>query len=97
MVEYLYNAIRATAGQDITVAAEITNDDGIPLVEGCHIMLFNPEKEEIGTFNGTFDEEEMEWSFLIPAEATEGLGGRYWYCICYHSQNLCFKEPIYLV
>ena len=97
MVEYLYNAIRATAGQDITITAEITNDSGTVLTEGCHIMLFDPEKEPIGTFNGTYSEEDNEWAFVIPKDITTGLSGRYWYCICYYNQNLCFKEPIYLM
>lgn len=97
MIEYLYNAIRATAGQDITISAAITDDDGNILTEGCHIMFFDPDKELIATFDGEFNEEINEWSFTIPAETTEGLNGRYWYCICYFNANLCFKEPIYLV
>ena len=97
MIEYLYNAIRATAGQDITVVAEITNDTEIPITEGCHIMLFDPEKEMIGTFDGEYDIKDNEWSFTIPAETTKGLSGRYWYSIYHYDNSLCFKEPIYLV
>lgn len=97
MIEYLYNAIRATAGQDITISAEITNDEGGIITSGCHIMLFNPDKELIDTFDGEYNADDKEWNFTIAAKATEGLHGRYWYCICYHNSNLCFKEPIYLV
>lgn len=97
MVEYLYNAIRATAGTNITISAEITNDAGTILTEGCHVMLFTPEKELMGAFDGEFNEEDNEWTFVIPKEETAGLNGRYWYCICYYNQNLCFKQPIYLV
>lgn len=95
MIEYLYNAIRATAGQDITIAAELTNTSGEPIAEGCHIMLFDPDKNMIATIDGVCNG--TEWSFTIPAEITEGKSGRYWYCICHYNTNLCFKEPIYLV
>lgn len=98
MIEYLYDAIRATAGQDITITAEITNDEGEQLTEACHLMLYGIDKESlITTVNGEYFEEDSEWRFTIPGEATKGLSGRYWYCICYHDINLCFKEPIYLV
>lgn len=95
MIEYLYDAIRATAGQDIKIYAELTDKDGNVYEEGCHLMLFNPEKELIVTVDGEIVEN--EWIFTIPAEITEGLKGRFWYCICHHNINLCFKEPIYLV
>lgn len=96
MIEYLYNAIRATAGQEIVVGAEITDANGQFLEEGCHLMLFDPNKELIATIDGIYLNE-GNWEFTIPAETTEGLHGRYWYCMCYHSDNLCFKEPMYLV
>lgn len=95
MIEYLYNAIRATAGNDITIAAELTNTSGEAIAEGCHLMLFDPEKKLIATIDGVCNE--AEWSFTIPAELTKGLNGRYWYCICHYNTNLCFKQPIYLV
>lgn len=96
MIEYLYNAIRATAGSEIVVGAEITNDEGHYITEGCHFMLFDKDKELIATIDGTYLEE-GNWEFTIPAETTEGLNGRYWYCMCYHNDHLCFKQPIYLV
>ena len=97
MIEYLYNCIKATSGQDIAIAAEITNDDGVEITEACHVMLFNPEEELIATHDGIYDAENSQWIFIIPAEATKGLKGRYWYCICHHESNLCFKQPLYLV
>lgn len=94
MIEYLYNAIRATAGEDITIAAKLTNDDGSQIVGGCHVMLSDDEKVLITVdgecVNGTHN-------FTIPAAATKGLHGRYWYCICSGNASLCFKEPIYLI
>ena len=95
MIEYLYNAIRALAGQDITITAIVANEQGEPITEGCHIMLFNPDRELLATIDGTY-KQDGEWDFTIPADTTEGLYGRYWYCICQHDKSLCFKEPIYL-
>lgn len=94
MVEYLYDAIRATAGQDIPVVAKITDEEGTIIAEGCGLMLHD-ENAMIAKINGAFDGE--QWIFTIPADMTEGKHGRYWYCICHHDMNLCFKQPIYLV
>lgn len=97
MIEYLYDAIRATTGQDIHIAAEITDDNGIVITEGCYIDLFGPDKELIASFNGEYSVENSEWIFTIPAEQTEGLVGRYFYRIAYNGQSLCFRQPLYLV
>lgn len=94
MVEYLYNAIRATAGQDIPVVAIITDENNAVVSEGCGLMLHDNETM-IVKIDGAFDGE--QWIFNIPANVTEGRHGRYWYCICHHDMNLCFKQPIYLV
>jgi hypothetical protein len=94
MIEYLYDCIRATAGQDITVAAVITDDNGEALTSGCGLMLHDDENM-IVRVNGVFDGE--QWNFTIPADATANRVGRYWYCICRGEESLCFKEPIYLV
>ena len=97
MIEYLYNCIRATSGQDIAIAAEITDTNGDVVTSMCHVMLYSPEEELIATHDGVYDEENSQWIFTIPAEATKGLQGRYWYCLCHHESNLCFKQPLYLV
>lgn len=94
MIEYLYDCIRATAGQEICICAQITDDDGTAITEGCGLMLHDDEAMLIKV-NGVCNGE--EWSFIIPAEATAGLKGRHWYCICKGDASLCFKEPIYLV
>jgi hypothetical protein len=93
MIEYIYDAIRATAGQEICICALITDDEGNAVSEGCGLMLHDDDGMIVkveGVFNGE------DWSFVIPAEATQGLKGRYWYCICRANSNLCFKTPIYL-
>ena len=93
MIEYLYDAIRASAGQPIIITADIQNN-GAPLTEGCGLILYS-DSEMLCRVEGVYDSE--MWSFTIPAEITEGLKGRYWYCICYDNTSLSFKEPIYLM
>lgn len=94
MVEYLYDCIRATAGQDIMIGAIITDMYEQPLTEGCGFMLHDENEEMLikvpGVFNGEF------WTFTIPADITAGRKGRHWYCICWNDMMLCFKTPIYL-
>lgn len=92
MIEYLYDCIRATAGQDICICAVITDDAGDPITSGCSLMLHDNE-DMLVKINGVYDGE--AWSFDVPAEDTKELKGRYWYCICKDNTNLCFKTPIY--
>ena len=94
MIEYLYNAIRATAGEDITITADITDDSGECIGEGCAIMLWDDDNL-LTSVNGMLIDD--LWTFTIPAASTSGLKGRYWYCICHNHSKLQFKEPIYLV
>ena len=93
-VEYIHNTIKATAGQDITVAAKITDANGELLTDSCGFMLHDDEKM-ITRVDGYFDGE--VWEFTLPAKVTENLCGRFWYCIYYGDQNLCFQQPIYLI
>lgn len=94
MVEYLYDAIRATAGEDITITAEITDDSGEVITEGCAIKLWEDEKL-LGSIDGMLID--GLWNFTIPASATTGLNGRYWYSISHNDNSLQFKQPAYLV
>ena len=94
MIEYLYDAIRATASLDIAITANITDDEGNVITEGCSLMLSDDNKV-IAMIEGAFDGE--LWEFNIPASTTSGLSGRYWYCIHHHDNTLCFKKPIYLM
>lgn len=93
MIENLYNAIRATAGSPIPVEVRIT---GTEVSEHCHLMLFD-DVLLLGTYGGEYNAETDTWLFTIPSEDTEGLTGRYWYCICEKENKLCFRQPLYLV
>lgn len=97
MVEYLYNAIRATAGDNIELAAIIQTASGESVTEGCHIMLFDTDETTlIATFDGEYIGGSKDyWQFTIPAETTANRLGRYWYRICAENGSLCFKQPIY--
>jgi hypothetical protein len=98
MIEYLHNAIRAVAGQPIGVAATITDDTtGLPIEENCSLMLHDKDGSMLAEVKGNYLAELDLWEFTIPSAATTGLTGRYWYCIQHSGNNLCFKEPIYLV
>ena len=94
MIEYLYDAIRATSGQEIPVVARITSEDGILVTSGCSLILRDNEAK-ITEIDGTFDGE--QWTFIIPADATADKYGRHWYCIRHNNVDLCFYQPIYLI
>lgn len=95
MIEYLFNAIRAVAGEEITVAAKITDESGALITNGCSLMLHLNDKEV--KVEGAYYSDIECWQFVIPAEATVGYNGRFWYCFKQEGANLCFDEPIYLV
>ena len=80
MVEYLYNTIMAVAGQDITIYALITDDDEQVITTGCSLVLYNDE-EELVSVDGIYLPESLQWEFTIPANATSGRDGRYWYSV----------------
>lgn len=95
MVEYLYNTIRAVAGQDITIYALITGDDEQVITTDCSLVLYSDE-EELVSVDGIYLPESLQWEFTIPANATSGRDGRYWYSVQHNNKSLCFKQPIYL-
>lgn len=94
MVEYLYDAIRAAAGTDITIAAEATDEFGNVITDGCALVLHLDGNKMIFVSG---DYLEGVWNFTIPAETTQDLKGRYWYCVKHYDSQLCFKQPIYFV
>lgn len=95
MVEYLFNAIRATAGEDIAIVARITDENGEPITSGCSFML-NGANGAHHIIDGVYTTNGV-WEFSIPAELTLGLVGRYGYCFCNGDTTLCFEKPFYLM
>ena len=94
MIEYLYNAIRASAGTDLTIAAQVLDSAGNPITEGCELVL-HLNDESMLTVDGEFSND--IWVFIIPAKYTVNLKGRSWYCVKHNDEQLCFKQPIYFV
>lgn len=92
MIEYLYDAIRATTGSDITIVARVTEDDE-SVVGTC--LALHIDAEHMIMIEGELVNE--VYQFTIPAEVTAGLSGRYSYCFMKEGQPLCFKKPIYFV
>jgi hypothetical protein len=95
MIEYIYDIIRATSGEDITISARITDEAGTPITSGCGLRIFDKDESFITRIEGTCVGE--MWSFTVPGELTENMKGKYWYCMCQDGKALSFKEPLYLV
>ena len=96
MIEYLYNAIRACSDTDIEIVAKITDVKVVFIVYACILSLY-AEDELITSIQGIYDNEDGFWRFVIPADKTKGLKGRYFYSISRNNSNLSFKQPLYLV
>lgn len=91
-IEYLYDAIRATTGEEVTISAVITDDDGAVITDSCYMTLYEGVHELTKVY-GAFDGE--QWSFTIPTYVTVGLHGRYFYAIGRNFNDISFKTPIY--
>lgn len=96
MIEYLYDSIKAESGADAVIAAHITDNEGNPVTEGCHLMLYD-DVSLLDMYNGIYYADVEQWQFTIPAADTNGKQGRYWYCICEKANKLCFRQPIYFI
>lgn len=94
MIEYLYNAIRATSGEAVTIAAKITDDNGGAITSNSCLEIYS-DVELLETIKGNYDSE--VWAFTIPEATTKELKGRFWYCIKSGDSSLDFKHPIYFI
>lgn len=50
MVEYLYDIIKASSGEDICICAQITDDDGADITQGCSLYLHNDNTDTITNY-----------------------------------------------
>ena len=95
-IEYLYDMVKATGGEDILITALITENDETAEAAGFH--LYDQELTEIGYSQGQLDENGLYFEFLVPGEVTKHLKGRYFYTICDGSGgSRCFYQPILIV
>lgn len=91
MIEYIYDLIRVSAGEDAIIEARITDVDGSVITEGCNFVLYQGDK--MAVYYGTC--EDGIWQFGV---ATSGLPkGRYQYCIRQGDASLCFLKPLHIV
>ena len=98
MIEYIYDCIKASAGTDITIKAVITTNVTDSEIEGkCSLEVYDKDDKDIVIYNTVGTVTDGIWTFIIPAKITEGLSGRYWYCVKYFDNTICFKEPMYLM
>lgn len=92
MVEYLYDAIKAVAGQEIVINAFITDEKEETITENCSLVLYDQDGDTmLIKVPGVYLPKDFIWEFRVPAEITMGLKGRYWYYIMNSDSNLCFK------
>lgn len=94
MTEYLYDMIIANTDEEVVIAAEITDENEQEITQGCKLALYDGS-DIIYTANGIYDENEEEWTFVIPTSL--GLKGHYAYTITHEAQSLQFKQPIYFI
>ena len=94
-VEYLYDCIYLTAGQDTGISATITDGNDEPITIGCSMVLYDENDEVIITVDGKYIAELGSWQFDFKAADTAALSGRYFYAILHDGESLCFKTPIY--
>lgn len=93
-IEFLYDCIKAIAGEDINILAEITDSAGVDITSGCGLVFIDKDFTIIGEYEGTYAD--GAWSFTIPAARTKGMNGRYWYRIKFKDTSMSFAAPIYL-
>ena len=94
MIEYLYDCVKAVAGEDINICAQITDVDGTDITSGCSLLLIDTDFSTIAEYAGTYAD--GAWTFIIPADITKGMTGRYWYRIKFNDNSICFAAPIYM-
>lgn len=94
MISYLYDCVKAVAGEDINICAEITDADGNDITSGCSLIFIDKEYNTIAEYAGTYAD--GAWVFTIPAAVTTDMCGRYWYRIKLKDNSMCFAAPIYI-
>lgn len=94
MVEILYDVVKAIAGEDISICAQITDTDGNDITSGCSLLFLDKDFEQISEYDGIYAD--GMWVFTIPAADTKGMYGRYWYRIKQKNDSLSFAAPLYI-
>ena len=97
MVEYLHDAIRATAGTNIIIQARVLDEFGNQVKENVSLVIHDKEDTKMHLIEALGYDAGDALIFEIPAEITKEYKGRYWYCIKHEDEQMCFLQPIYFV
>lgn len=88
MIEFLYDAIRLSYGEEIILQVCLYDDEDQEITEGNAVLQIGNKD-----IQGYYDDE--CWNFLIPS--TIGLKGRYFYRVICDNVVFNFDAPIYFV
>ncbi len=96
MIEYLYDAVRTSDGEDVTITATIRENDGTTITDGCALRIFDEDGALIDEVNGTYYTDVGRWAFkfTFPTHKTRA---RYFYTIAHNGEDINFKARIYVV
>lgn len=96
MIEYLYDAVRASDGEDMTITATIRDNNGTAITDGCALRIFDEGGALIEEVGGTYytDAKRWEFEFTFP---THKARARYFYTIVHNGEEINFKARIYVV
>ena len=96
MIEYLYDAVRTSDGEDMTITATIRENDGATITDGCSLRIFDEGGALIEEVDGTYYADAEKWEFRF-AFSTHKARARYFYTIAHNGKDINFKTRIYVV
>lgn len=97
MVEYLHDAIKASAGSDIYIQARVLDEFGNEVKENVFFILHDKEDVSKHILEAEASDGGDACIFEIPAEITKEFKGRYWYSIKHGNEQLSFLQPMYFM
>ena len=96
MIEYLYDAVRTSDGEDMTITATIRDNDGTTITDGCALRIFDEGGALIEEVDGTYYTDVGKWAFKFTFP-THKARARYFYTIAHNGEDINFKARIYVV
>ena len=96
MIEYLYDAVRASDGADMTITVTIRDNDGTTITDGCALRIFDEDGALIEAVDGPYYTDVATWAFKFTLP-THKARARYFYTIAHNGEDMNFKARIYVV
>lgn len=96
MIEYLYDAVRTSDGEDMAITATIRDNDGTTITDGCALRIFDEDGALIEEVGGTYYTDVGIWEFKFTFP-THKARARYFYTIAHNGEDINFKARIYVV